>query len=363
LKRLISFLIIILIIISNVGCSAPWSKDSGYRKYSYEFLGSFDTIIQFIGYTKNEKEFEKLSNIGQARFEELHKLYDIYNSYDGINNIKTINDNAGIKPVEVKKEIIDIILFSKEWNLKTNGRVNIALGPVLELWHIKREEAKTNPSLATLPEMLLLKNAMLKTDINKVIVDSVKNTVFLQEVGMSLDIGAVAKGFATEIVANELINSGFSSFIVSSGGNIRAVGKPLDGARSKWGIGIQDPNQDTALNSDNILDTVYVNDMSVVSSGDYQRYYVINDKKIHHIIDPDTLMPSDYFRAVTVMTKDSGLADFLSTTLFLLPYDKGLELIKSLDGVEALWVFPDGSIKATENMKNQLKTMGGASNK
>ena len=326
-------------------------------------MGAFDTIIQFMGYAKNEQDFEKLSIMGQARFEELHKLFDIYNSYEGINNIKTINDNAGIKPVEVRQEIIDIILFSKEWNLKTGGRVNIALGPVLEIWHGKREEAKNNPEQASLPKMDLLKQAMLNTDINKVIVDTSKSTVFLQEAGMSLDVGAVAKGFATEIVAKEFINSGYTSFLISSGGNIRAVGKPLDGVRAKWGIGIQDPDQDAKFSDDNTLDIVYVNDVSVVSSGDYQRFYVIDDKKIHHIIDPDTLMPANYFRAVTIMTEDSGLADFLSTTLFLLPYEKGLELVESMENVDALWVFADGSIKATENMKNKLKIMGGANNR
>jgi len=348
----------------TAGCTfGGESGNGGYSKYSYEFTGAFDTVTQFMGYAKSEEEFESLAKKGQARLVELHKLYDIYHDYDGINNIKTINDNAGIKPVQVKQEIIDLIRFSKEWYNKTGGVVNIALGPVLSIWHIYREEGKNNPEKAKIPDISLLKEAAEKTDINKVEVDTEKKTVFLKEKGMSLDVGAVAKGFATEIVVKELLEEGFTSFIVSSGGNIRTVGAPRDGVRSKWSIGIQDPDGNVFIPTGNNLDTVYVNDASIVTSGDYQRYYVVDGKRIHHLIDPNTLMPSNHYRSVTIVTLDSGVADFMSTTAFLLPYEKSRALIESLDGVEALWIMPDGSMNATENMKKILKNMGGASGK
>ncbi|MGI6085992.1 MAG: FAD:protein FMN transferase [Acetivibrionales bacterium] len=361
MKRLIVLSLAVLLLL-NTGCAfGADQRKTSYRKYSYEFTGTFDTMIQFIGYAENEKQFEGLAKKGQTRFEELHRLFDIYNNYDGINNIKTINDNAGIKPVEVEQEIIDIIQFSKEWYGKTGGAVNIALGPVLSIWHDYREEAIITPAIARLPDLNLLKKAALNTDISKVKVDTENKTVFLQESGMSLDLGAVGKGFATEIVARELENEGFTSFIISGGGNVRAVGRPRDGVRSKWGIGIQNPNGNAAISEYDTLDTVFITDSSVVTSGDYQRYYEVNGKRIHHLIDPATLMPANYYRAVTVMTKDSGLADFLSTTLFLLPYEKSRALVESLEGVEALWVMPDGNVTATDNMKRSLKKMGGAS--
>jgi len=159
------------------------------------------------------------------------------------------------------------------------------------------------------------------------------------------------------------MEEGFTSFIVSSGGNVRTVGAPRDGVRNKWSIGIQDPDGNALVPNGDNLDIVYVNDASVVTSGDYQRYYVVDNKRIHHLIDPTTLMPANYYRAVTVVTLDSGVADFLSTTAFLLPYEKSRALIESLDGVEALWIMPDGSMKATEGMKKSLKNMGGASAK
>ena len=128
-KYALSLILIISLLIS--ACTGE--NQSVYTKYSYEFLGAFDTVIQFMGYTKGPDEFEIMVELGQGRFMELNKLYDIYNDYDGINNLKSINDNAGIKPVEVKQEIIDLIMFSKEWYNKTNGKCNIALGSVL-LW-------------------------------------------------------------------------------------------------------------------------------------------------------------------------------------------------------------------------------------
>jgi len=355
----------LLILLTLTGCTSGVGKQNKYNKYSYEFLGAFDTMIQFIGYAENEKQFEELAKKGQARFEELHKLYDVYNNYDGINNIKTINDNAGICPVQVPKEIIDIILFSKEWYNKTGGAVNIAFGPVLAIWHDYREEGISNPAAAKLPSMEELEKANRKTDITKVEVNTENSTVFLKESGMSLDLGAVAKGYATEIVARELSAEGFTSFIISSGGNVRVVGAPKDGVRSKWGIGIDDPDNSSIIpdNTNEPLDTVFLTDASVVTSGDYQRYYEVNGKRIHHIINPTTLMPANYYRSVTIVTKDSGLADFLSTTAFLLPYEQSRALIEILEGVEAFWVMPDKTIEATEGMKKMLKKMGGASSK
>lgn len=354
--------LILCLLILLVSCGAG-NSISAYSKYSYEFLGAFDTVIQFMGYAENEQDFENMAKIGETRFTELNKLFDIYNDYEGINNIKTINDNAGIKPVKVSQEIIDLILFSKDWYNKTGGFVNIALGPVLSIWHDYRESGINNPQNAQLPPMDKLRGALKYTDINKVIVDNEKKTVFLSEKNMSLDVGAIAKGFSTEIVSKELYGQGFTSFIISSGGNVRVIGKPLDGVRKKWGIGIQNPDGNP-LNPDDIpLDTAFIEEGSVVTSGDYQRYYTVNGVRYNHIIDSETLMPATHYRAVTVYTENSGEADFLSTTLFILPYDQSKRLAESLEGVEALWIMPDGTIRATDKMKQMLKNMGGATNK
>lgn len=334
------------------------STQINYTKYSLEFLGTFDSVIQIIGYAKSEQDFKKLTDYAKERMIELNKLYDIYNSYEGLKNVKTINDQAGIAPVAVKKEIIDLISFSKLWYEKTGGEINIALGPVLEIWHDYREKGLEDPETAELPPMTLLKEASRYCDINQVEVDEKNSTVFLTDKHMSLDVGSIAKGYATELVAKELKEKGFDSFVISSGGNVRAVGKPLAGDRTKWAIGIQDPFSEE---SNELADTVYIESGSVVTSGDYQRYYVVNDKRYHHVIDKDTLMPADNFRSVTIVTEDSGIADFIDTVVFILPFEDGKKLIESL-GVDALWIMKDGTMKATENMLKHLKNLGGAVN-
>jgi len=348
-------LLIILILITSVaGCTTDT-----YSRYTYEFIGAFDTTIQIIGYAKKQKDFETMADYAYNRFMELHKLFDIYNDYKGINNIKTINDNAGIKPVKVGKEIIDLLLSAREWYFKTNGKCNIALGSVLSIWHEYRNAGIQNPADAKLPPLSQLQEAAKYTDIDKVIINEKESTVYLEDKNMRLDVGAVAKGYSTELVVSELLEKGYDNFAISSGGNVRVTGKPLTSGRNKWGVGIQDPEGDVHDPDEPSLDIVYVNDMSVVTSGDYQRTYIVNGKKYHHLIDPETLMPAEYFTAVTVICGDSGFADFMSTTLFLTPYEEGLELAEKLN-VDAVWIFRDGFIRTTPNAKQMMKKLGGA---
>lgn len=331
---------------------------TGYKNYSDSFFDTFNTLVQFSAYTESEDEFRLYFDHVQSRLQELHRLYDIYTSYEGINNVKTINDQAGIAPVKVEQEIIDMILFAKEWSDKSSGSTNIALGPVLKIWHRYREDGLFDPASATLPTMEVLREAARYTDLDLVIVDPDESTVFLPDRRMSLDVGAVAKGYAVELVANELRAMGLESAIISAGGNVSLIGRPLDGKRDLWGVGIQNPDQSIVGSSDNLLDVLYLSDAAVVSSGDYQRFYVVEDQVIHHIIDQVTLMPATYYRAVTVVAQDSGVADFLSTELFLQPLERSLKLAESLDGVEALWVMPDGSLVVTEGMKKMLRSEG-----
>ncbi len=359
MKKYPKFIMILIFSLLIGACSVK--NQSVYTKYSYEFLGTFDTVIQLMGYAKDADEFEIMAEIGQERFIELNKLYDIYNDYDGINNVKSINDNAGIKPVEVQQEIIDLILFSEEWYKKTNGKCNIALGSVLSIWHDYREEGIENPEEAKVPPLDKLQDAMKYTDIDKIIVDDDNNTVYLEDKNTCLDVGAVAKGFATEIVSNELMDKGYTSFIISSGGNVRTVGEPMDSSRKKWGVGIQDPSGNPNNPDEPSLDILYFNDQSLVTSGDYQRQYEVNGKIYHHLIDPITLMPAEYYRAVSILADDSGVADFMSTTLFLTPYEEGRKLAESI-GIDAIWIMKDGTIHATDNAKKVMKYMGGATN-
>lgn len=359
MKKIIPLILTgILIFVFLTGCQQEEPPtEQEYTKYSYTFLDTFDTVTQVVGYTKTKEEFDKYAEQIQERMLELHKLYDKYNDYEGINNIKTINDNAGVKPVKVDKDIIELILFCKKNYEEIGTKTNIAMGSVLEIWHNYRDEAESDPLNAKIPPMEDLIVANEHTDLDNVIVDVENSTVYLHDPLMSIDVGAVAKGYATEIVVQEIVNDGFTSGIISAGGNIRAFGKPMDNIRETWGVGIQNPDSVISNSEESVLETLYLTDASVVTSGDYQRFYYVGDTLIHHLIDPVTLMPGDYFRAVSLVTDHSGMADFLSTTVFLLPYEEGRALVESLDA-EALWVFKDGTVETTEGLKEIMRSNG-----
>ena len=353
----ILLLIIVMLIFTATGCASDGNED--FNRYSDSIFDTFDTLVQFVAYAESEEEFREYFEHAHERLRELHRLFDIYHSYEGVNNIKTINDQAGVAPVEVEQEVIDLILFAREWSEKTGGNVNIALGPVLEIWHYYREEALFDPSSAELPPMERLQQAAEHTDIEKIKIDEELNTVFLPEPEMSLDVGAVAKGYAMEMVASELIDMGMEAAIISAGGNIKTIGQPKEDDRDRWGVGIQDPDE-TVVSSggDNLLDVIYLAEGSVDTSGDYQRYYRVNGEMYHHLIDPDTLMPANHYRAVTVVATEPAPADFMSSALFLVPFEESLDMAESLEQFEALWVMPDGEVRLTDGMQDLLQSYG-----
>jgi thiamine biosynthesis lipoprotein len=313
-------------------------------------------VIQIIGYAADEQTFNDLAKQAESRFISLHQLYDIYHTYPGITNLKSINDQAGLAPVKVDRQIIDLLSLYQTQDHLSPGTVNVALGPVLAVWHDYRTEALDGGTVA-LPAESELRQAERLCDPAKVIIDPNANTVYLAEKGMRLDVGAVAKGFATEIVARELIAAGLTSGIISAGGsNVRLIGQPADG-RETWQVGLQNPDANPLIPDEQPLDVVLANDQSIVTSGDYQRYYEVDGVTYHHLIDPLTLQPAQYYRFVTIMTPDSGLADYLSTTVFLLPFEKGRQLVEQLPDCEAYWMFKDGHVEMTEGMKAHLQSL------
>ncbi len=340
-KRIFCFVLSLITIVSLSACSAK------KQKFSKNYIEYFDTVCTVVGYEFDEEEFNKTCDLIEKELETYNNLYDIYKTYEGINNIKTINKNAGIEPVKVDKKIIDLLNFSKDIYIKTNGTVNVAMGSVLKLWHEHREIGMSEPENATLP----LKNELLEanehTNINDVIVDSENNTVFLKDGEMSLDVGAVAKGYATECIARLLTEQGKTAYTLNFGGNIRTIGNKGDD--TPWTAAVTNPDL-TAENT--TIMRVKLSDSVFVTSGSYQRYYEVDGIRYHHIINPETLYPENNFTSVSIYAKDSGVADALSTALFNLSLEEGKKLISTFEGAEAMWVTPSGEISYTEGFKN-----------
>ena len=318
--RKIALLLVLALLLT--GCSGF----GGPQQYSMTYFTVFDTVTVISGYADSQEEFEAAADTLHDELLEYHRLFDIYKDYNGINNLKTVNDNAGIAPVAVDSRIIDLLLDCREYYELTGGRVNVAMGSVLRVWHDARNAGLDDPENACLPEEAALEAASKHTAWDTVIIDEAASTVFITDPEQSLDVGAVAKGWSAQRVAE----SAPEGLLLNVGGNVCATGpKPEE---KPWVVGVSDPSGE----QDYLL-TVDLHKGSLVTSGDYQRYYTVDGVNYHHIIDPDTLMPAEYWSSVTILCDDSGLADALSTALFLLPLEEGKALLEEC-GAEAMWI-------------------------
>ena len=315
----------------------------GKQKQVYQtvFLDVFDTVTTLRGYEPDEVAFQKRAAQVLQSLTEYHRLFDIYNDYPG--GLKEVNDNAGIAPVKVHSAVMELLLDCRADYEKTGGRVNIAMGSVLSLWHQAREAGLNDPEHAALPDMDALREAAKHTSFDTVIIDQEAGTVYLSDPDQRLDVGAIAKGWAAQRVS-QLLPEGY---MLNVGGNVCTQGTKPGG--EKWNIAIQSPN----AGEDNLC-VVGLAGQSLVTSGDYQRSYTVEGKSYHHIIDPDTLMPSAYWRSVSILCDDSGLADCLSTALFLLPLEEGRILAEQC-GAEVMWVDADMNITQTPGFAAALR--------
>lgn len=338
MKRIAAILLIIAALFAPCGCKKTDAK------YQYAFFDVFDTVTELTIYAKDETAAADAAKAAHERLIYLNKLFDIYNEYDDAVSLMAVNASAAEAPVSVSKETMALLKFAKEAHALTGGKVNAAMGSVLSIWHDYREAGLADEANAKLPPMELLEQAAEHTDINSIVLDEANGTVFFTDDMVRLDVGAIAKGFAGQMVTGELnarIEAGeISAALISLGGNVCAAGTKPNG--EAWQIAVQDPR-----GSDNAA-TVSIASGYVVTSGDYQRYYTVDGVRYNHIIDPDTLISADKHASVTVISQDGALADALSTALFIMDTDEGRALIDSIDDAEALWIARDGGITRTD---------------
>lgn len=343
MKRYVFSLLLTAVLLLG-GCGTQTAPQKS--QYQATFLTLFDTVTTIVGYAESETDFQAQAQVIYDQLLEYHQLFDIYKEYDGMTNLKTVNDQAGISPVEVDPRIIELLADCRALYQETNGRVNVAMGSVLRLWHEARNAGINDPEHAALPGETALLEAAKHISFDTVLIDEDASTVYLSDPKQSLDVGAIAKGWAVE----QVCRNAPAGLLISVGGNVCATGpRPTDG--SPWVVGIQAPDGD----AETYLHTIYVTGGSVVSSGDYQRYFTVDGRRYHHIIDPDTLYPAAYWRNVTILCPDSGLADALSTALFTLPLEEGQALAQSY-GAEAMWMDAEGNVSYTSGFESQIRT-------
>jgi thiamine biosynthesis lipoprotein len=322
------------------------------NKYTAYSLDYFDTATTITGYETDRATFDAISGEILALLGEYHRLYTIYHRFEGIENLCTVNDltNGAHRRVTVDARIIEMLSYAKEMYDVTGGEVNIAMGSVLSIWHQYRTAGLDAPHAAKLPPIEALEAAAKHTDIGALVIDKEQSTVQITDPEMTLDVGAIAKGYAVEMAAQMLEARGITGYVINVGGNIRTVGTKGDG--SKWLAGIENPD---ASSDEPYIAYVELSGESIVTSGSYQRYYLVDGQRYHHIIDRETLMPATGFLSVSVICKSSAQADALSTALFCMSPDEGLALVESLPDVEALWVSTDGTQRTSSGFSAYLR--------
>lgn len=304
------------------GCSGLKSSTQSNQDLSYTDM-LFDTII-------------KIQVLDSADESILDGLKTLCKKYDTM--FSTTNENselyklnhAGGQPVTVSDETAKLIQEGIHYSELSDGAFDITIEPVSALWDFKSDKP-TVPASDTIAE------AVSHVDYTKVDING--NTITLEDPKAGIDLGAIAKGYIADQVKKYLKKQGVKHAIINLGGNVDVIGTKLDG--SKYNIGIQKPFDE----SGEAITSVQLKDQTVVTSGIYERYFKKNGKLYHHILDPRTGYPCENnLYSVSIITDSSTKADALSTTCFLLGYEKGMELIKSMDGVEAIFITDDEKI-------------------
>lgn len=326
-------LVIVTTLSLIVGCTGGQITDEVEKEETQnEFISEtgfyLDTIIEIKIYNPDDNS-EEIIDKAIGKITELEQLLSVHIEGSDIWNLQK---NAGVQPVKVLDETLEVIQLSIEHSELTNGVFDITIGPLVDLWAI-------DPPEGYIPTEEELETILPKVDYEKLIINEGNKTVFLEDEGMIANLGAIAKGYIADEVKEVLIENGVENAIINLGGNVLLVGGRPDNTSFK--IGIQDPNSERGR----YLGVVSAEDISIVSSGDYERYFEVEGNRYHHILNPITGYPADNeLRQVNILSENSALGDGLSTSVFLMGLEDGMALVESMDNIEAIFLTKDNKI-------------------
>jgi len=333
-KRLIPYVVIVAILAALFILVIRPAGDAK-KVTRTEFL--MDTIVESLIYTKDSKLGDEALTYAYREISRLEKFLDRHISGS---DVTKINQAAGREQVLVSVDAMEVIIRSLEVGELSGGAFDITIAPLIKLWGFGTGDTQI-PGEAELSEALDL------VDYRQVQVDREAGTVFLQHAGVELDLGGIAKGFIIDKAVEVLRDKGITSAYFDAGGDIRVLGDKPDG--TPWRIGIRHPRDRR-----DIAAIVEIRDSAIVTSGDYERYFQVNDERYHHIIDPQTGMPARGLISVTVVAADAFTADAYSTAVFVLGLEQGIALVESLPGVEAILITEDEQVHITSGLAIQI---------
>jgi len=342
-KGFVIFVNLVIIISILTGCSEAENTDTASQSQTQTLPISenyfiFDTVVSVRVYDERieKSHFDYIESI-------MEQIDETMNRFKEESEVAKVNRLAGEEAVQVTEETYHIIKTAKEYALRSEGRFEPTIGPLVDLWAIGNGGSEV-------PPIAEIDAAKQLIDFNKLELNDDSLTVKLQQKGMTLDLGAIAKGYAADVIASYLQEQGFTSAIIDLGGNILAMGSKPD--KSPWRIGIQSPDE----NRGEHLGTISVVNKTIVTSGVYERYFIYDNKQYHHIIDPFTGYPAaNELASATIITEKSMHADAMSTTVFLLGLEEGMAFVESTENTEAIFVTNDHKVYVTSGLKDNFK--------
>ncbi len=334
-----SLLIALCLILFLTSCT---NQEEKYKE-SRTLMDTFCTIT--VAADSREKAKEAID----AGFSEIKKLDTLLNYFSDESEISAINRAAGIRPVRVSDETLEIIKKTVEISEATGGAFDPTIAPVIKHWKFSKD-----PSGYSIPSGKVIEEALQLVDYKKIRIDTKASEIYLEEKGMELDLGGIAKGYAADRAVNAIRAKGVKAALVAVAGDIR--GYCLDPDKKGWKVGIQDPRPERESDRpwEDIFATLYLKESAISTSGDYQRFFLKNGQRYHHILDPETGFPAKSgLISVTVIAPEGYLADSLSTAIFVLGPEQGMRVLDSL-GIDGILVGADKKIRSTKNIRERV---------
>lgn len=335
LLAVFSLLVVLTLVIA--GCSGNQKEEAKVNKDPYSkqelLLG---TYVQIRIYDDGKED------VLDKAFDRIKELGDKITVNEEGSEVDAINEKAGIEPVKVSDDVYTLLKRAYEYSEDSSGGFDMAIGPITQLWHIGFDDARK-------PEQEEIDQALKLVDYHKVVLDDKEKTAYLEEKGMQLDLGAIAKGYITDEVVKVLKDNGVTTAIIDLGGNVYVLGHSPRGEDEDWNVGIQDPNK--ARNT--VIGTVKERNKTLVTSGIYERYLKVNGETYHHLFDPKTGYPFDNdIAGVTIITNKSIDGDGLSTAVFSMGVKNGLEYVEGLEDVDAIFVTKEDKVYVSKDIED-----------
>lgn len=294
----------------------------------------------FITITVVSEEASGADQAIEKAFNEIERLEKLASFYSPNSEISLINLHAGKAPVKVSPDILELLVKAQDVAAKTDGAFDVTIGPVISLYDFRR---KARPHASEIAKKLSL------VDYRQMMINKTQSTVLLKKKGMLIDAGGILKGYAAEKAVNVLKYNGIAAGIVAIAGDIRVFGLKPDGA--PWKVGIRDPR---GKHDDDTYAAIDLSDSSISTSGDYERFFMLDGKRVHHLISPKTGFPAEGCQSVSIISPDGALADAYSTGIFILGPEKGLKVFEQT-GLEGVIIDSNGTLYATPGIRGHLE--------